>query len=57
MISSHSNVIIQDKWNEGPGQFDEVGGGQIHFFPAIANCKELKEQFEIRGCKKIEETA
>jgi len=44
----------QDKWNEGPGQLDKVGGGQLHFFPAIANVKELKEQFELRGCGKID---
>lgn len=44
----------QDKWNEGPGQLDKVGGGQLHFFPAIANVKELKEQFQLRGCAKID---
>ena len=27
--------------------------GQIHFFPAIANVKQLKEQFELRGCAKV----
>eukprot|EP00970_Alexandrium_tamarense_P000127 scaffold17_cov194-Alexandrium_tamarense.AAC.6 len=27
--------------------------GQIHFFPAIANCKQLEEQFEIRGCARV----
>jgi hypothetical protein len=26
---------------------------QVHFFPAIANVKQLKEQFEIRGCSKV----
>mmetsp|Transcript_11565 Transcript_11565/g.21613 ORF Transcript_11565/g.21613 Transcript_11565/m.21613 type:complete len:256 (+) Transcript_11565:125-892(+) len=44
----------EEKWNEGPGGLDKVGGGQVHFFPAIANVKQLKEQFEIRGCAKIE---
>jgi len=44
----------QDKWKEGPGQLDKVGGGQIHFFPAISNCKQIEEQFIIRGCAKVE---
>lgn len=43
----------EDSWNEGPGSMDKVGGGQIHFFPAIANTKQLKEQFELRGCAKV----
>jgi hypothetical protein len=43
-----------ESWNEGPGQLDKVGGGQIHFFPAIANVKQLKEQFELRNCAKVE---
>ena len=42
----------EEKWNEGPGEFDKIGGGQIHFFPAIANVRQLKEQFELRGCAK-----
>ncbi|KAL9190216.1 hypothetical protein ACHAXT_007427 [Thalassiosira profunda] len=29
--------------------------GQIHFFPAIANVKQLDEQFELRGCASIRE--
>mmetsp|Transcript_14986 Transcript_14986/g.24482 ORF Transcript_14986/g.24482 Transcript_14986/m.24482 type:complete len:226 (-) Transcript_14986:83-760(-) len=32
---------------------DGSNDGQIHFFPAIANCKQLKEQFELRGCAKV----
>ena len=44
----------KDKWNEGPGQIDDIGGGQIHFFPAICNCKQLEEQFKIRGCAKVD---
>ena len=43
----------EEKWDEGPGQWDTNGGGQVHFFPAIANVKQLKEQFEIRGCGKV----
>lgn len=45
----------EDLWNEGPGQLDKVGGGQVHFFPAISNCKQLEEQFKIRGCSKVED--
>jgi len=44
----------EEKWGEGPGGLDKVGGGQVHFFPAIGNVKQLKEQFELRGCNKVE---
>ncbi|KAL7551010.1 hypothetical protein ACHAWF_014215 [Thalassiosira exigua] len=27
--------------------------GQIHFFPAVANVRQLKEQFELRGCARM----
>ena len=39
----------EEKWSEGPGSMDKVGGGQLHFFPAIADTTVLKE--EVRGCK------
>ncbi len=45
----------EDKWNEGPGGLDKVGGGQVHFFPAFCNVDQLMEQFALRGCAKIEE--
>lgn len=45
----------KDQWGVGPGEFDKVGGGQIHFFPAIAKVPQLKEQFELRGCVKAVE--
>ena len=45
----------ESQWNEGPGQFDKVGGGQIHFFPAIARVDQLEEQFRLRGCAKIDD--
>lgn len=45
----------QEMWNEGPGGLDKVGGGQVHFFPAFCNVDQLKEQFALRGCAKIEE--
>ena len=34
---------------------DGSNDGQIHFFPVIANVKQLKEQFELRGCAKVED--
>ncbi|GMI20023.1 hypothetical protein TeGR_g14574 [Tetraparma gracilis] len=42
----------RERWGDGPGALDEVGGGQIHFFPAIADVEVMKEEFERRGCKK-----
>ena len=39
---------------KGPGQFDKNNNGQVHFFPVIANPEQLKAQFELRGCAKIE---
>ena len=43
----------EERWGGGSYGLDKVGGGQVHFFPAIGNVKQLKEQFELRGCKKI----
>jgi len=45
----------KDKWDEGPGKLDKKGGGQVHFFPAIANAKQLEEQFQSRGCAKVDD--
>ena len=28
--------------------------GQIHFFPAIANVEQLNDQFEVRGCARMD---
>ena len=55
LVYFKENQTPQDKWNEGPGMLDKKGGGQLHFFPAIANVDQLKEQFALRGCAKIEE--
>ncbi|KAK3272910.1 hypothetical protein CYMTET_18821 [Cymbomonas tetramitiformis] len=44
----------EEQWNEGPGQLDKVGGGQVHFFPALVNCQQLAEEFERRGCAEFE---
>lgn len=49
-------------WNEGPGelankeakiQSGEAVPGQVHFFPAVANAEQIKEEFEKRGCAKL----
>ena len=53
LVYFKENQTPEEKWGEGPGGLDKVGGGQVHFFPAIGNVKQLKEQFELRGCKKI----
>mmetsp|Transcript_13782 Transcript_13782/g.15500 ORF Transcript_13782/g.15500 Transcript_13782/m.15500 type:complete len:233 (+) Transcript_13782:123-821(+) len=45
----------EESWKKGPGGLDKVGGGQLHFFPAVANVDQLKEQFALRGCAKVED--
>uniref|UniRef100_A0A6S8XYR0 Uncharacterized protein n=1 Tax=Ditylum brightwellii TaxID=49249 RepID=A0A6S8XYR0_9STRA len=50
-----------DKWNEGPGQFANneeaiakgAVPGQVHFFPALINAKQIETEFEKRGCAKL----
>ncbi|KAL3910161.1 MAG: hypothetical protein SGARI_002258 [Bacillariaceae sp.] len=50
-----------DKWNEGPGQSansEEAMAkgavpGQVHFFPAICNSKQLRDEWAKRGCQKL----
>jgi hypothetical protein len=51
-----------DKWNEGPGKSANSkeslakGGkpGQVHFFPALCNTRQLRAEWERRGCSKID---
>lgn len=51
----------QDKWNEGPGKSanspealaNGAKPGQVHFFPALCDCKQLEAEFQRRGCAKI----
>lgn len=49
-------------WNDGPGEFankeekiqsGEAVPGQVHFFPAVANSEQMREEFEKRGCAKL----
>lgn len=46
-------ILVYFKETQTP-QDDESSDGQIHFFPAVANCKQIKEQFELRGCASVE---
>lgn len=51
----------KQKWDEGPGKSanspeaiaNGAKPGQVHFFPAICNCKQLQAEFERRGCAKL----
>ncbi|KAL3811470.1 hypothetical protein ACHAXA_010722, partial [Cyclostephanos tholiformis] len=51
-------ILVYFKETQTP-RYDGSGDGQIHFFPAVANCKQLKEQvsygmkFELRGCASV----
>jgi Protein of unknown function (DUF3119) len=50
-----------ENWNDGPGKSansEEALGkgakpGQVHFFPALCDCKQLRAEFERRGCAKL----
>ncbi|KAL7512639.1 hypothetical protein ACHAXN_012699 [Cyclotella atomus] len=44
---------MQKKGSLGLKQMDRRENGQMHWFPAYANVRQLREQFEARGCKKI----
>jgi len=52
----------ESMWNDGPGKLANdpekikagiARPGQVHFFPAVANAAQLREEFGKRGCKKI----
>lgn len=51
-----------ETWNQGPGKSandpekiksGEAIAGQVHFFPAICNAKQIREEFDKRGCRKL----
>jgi NIMA (never in mitosis gene a)-related kinase len=44
---------MQIKGSIGGHQMDRRDNGQMHWFPAFANAKQLREQFEAHGCKKV----
>mmetsp|Transcript_20795 Transcript_20795/g.35709 ORF Transcript_20795/g.35709 Transcript_20795/m.35709 type:complete len:254 (+) Transcript_20795:193-954(+) len=44
---------MQIKGSIGPHQMDRRDNGQMHWFPAFANARQLRDQFEAHGCAKI----
>lgn len=50
-----------EMWSDGPGAMansdkaiaDGATPGQVHFFPALCNCKQLKAEWERNGCAKL----
>jgi Protein of unknown function (DUF3119) len=50
-----------DTWNDGPGASanseEAVANGavpgQVHFFPCIVNAKQLRDEWQRRGCQKV----
>jgi hypothetical protein len=44
---------MQTKGSLGGKLMDRRDNGQMHWFPAYANARQLREQFEAHGCKKI----
>lgn len=50
-----------ENWNDGPGQSANseealasgAKPGQVHFFPALCDCKQLQSEFQKRGCAKL----
>jgi hypothetical protein len=52
-----------DTWNDGPGKSandpEKIASGraiagQVHFFPAVCNAKQMEEAFRVRGCRKLD---
>jgi hypothetical protein len=62
LVYFKENQTPSDKWNEGPGakanSADAIAKGaqlgQVHFFPAICDAKQLREEFIKRKCAKLE---
>jgi hypothetical protein len=51
-----------ETWNNGPGKLANdpekiasglAKAGQVHFFPAVCNAQQIRDEFAKRGCKKI----
>lgn len=51
----------KDTWDQGPGKsandpekirLGEAIAGQVHFFPAICNANQIRDEFEKRNCRK-----
>jgi hypothetical protein len=62
LVYFKENQTPSDKWNEGPGKSANSAEalakgsrpGQVHFFPALCNTKQLRAEWEKRGCNKME---
>jgi hypothetical protein len=62
LVYFKENQTSSDKWNEGPGKSANSAEalakgskpGQVHFFPALCNTKQLRAEWERRGCTKME---
>jgi hypothetical protein len=62
LVYFKENQTPSDKWNEGPGKSANSAEalakgskpGQVHFFPALCNTKQLRAEWERRGCNKLE---
>lgn len=44
---------MQIKGSLGGRQMDRRDNGQMHWFPAFGNARQIREQFEAHGCAKI----
>lgn len=61
LVYFKENQTPSDKWNEGPGakanSEEAIANGaipgQVHFFPAICDCKQLAAEWAKRGCQKL----
>lgn len=51
-----------DIWNDGPGKIandpdkvaaGEAVAGQVHFFPTVCDARQIRDEFEKRGCGKL----
>ena len=54
LVYFRENQTPRSNWVEGPDALTvDKEEGQVHYFPAIANVKQLKMQFEAHGCKHL----
>lgn len=61
LVYFKENQTPSVEWNQGPGQSANspealargAQPGQVHFFPALCNCQQLRAEWEKRGCKKL----
>ena len=61
LVYFKENQTPSEKWNEGPGKSANseealakgAKPGQVHFFPALCNCQQLRAEWERRGVAKL----